>query len=155
MTRYTLESSREWYNNLPGKRASAAMIVRNDGKYLLIKDDYKQAMTFPSGVVDADESALQTAIRETKEEVGVSAVNVQFYAVAYVGEHYGFNDMFHFFFVTDIDDTHASRLTFEEGIEYHKWVSAEEIAALCGDRPVYARLGTMLVSGDTVPYFEV
>jgi 8-oxo-dGTP pyrophosphatase MutT (NUDIX family) len=155
MTKYTLESSREWYNNLPGKRVSAAMIVRHEGKYLLIKDDYKQAMTFPSGVVDTDESAQHAAVRETKEETGLSSVNVQFYSVAYVSEHYGFNDMFHFFFVTDIDDAQINSLAFEEGIEYHKWVGAEEIGTLCGDRPVYNRVGDMLISGNTVPYFEV
>ncbi|MBI3889580.1 NUDIX hydrolase, partial [Candidatus Saccharibacteria bacterium] len=65
MTRYTLESSREWYNNLPGKRASAAMVIRYDGKILMVKDDYKPAMTFPGGNIDPNESAKVAAIRET------------------------------------------------------------------------------------------
>jgi len=158
MTKYTLESSREWYNNLPGKRASAAMIIRHRDKYLLIKDDYKEAMTMPSGVIDPNEAPKQTAIRETSEEVGISfhPDDVRFFGVAYISEHYGFKDRFHFYFITEIDESKTVDITLQEGMEYFKWVEASEIGGtLTGDRPAYTRLSQILQSGDTVSYFEV
>ena len=157
MTKYTLESSREWYNNLPGKLASAAMIIRWNDSYLMIKDDYKEAMTFPSGIVDPSESAKHAAIRETQEEVGfdLPAAAVEFYSVAYISETYGFNDRFHFYFIVEIDDVISDTMKLAPGIEYHKWVSSSEISELAGKRPAYTRLQEILESSEPVPYFEV
>jgi 8-oxo-dGTP pyrophosphatase MutT (NUDIX family) len=154
--KYTLDESREWYNNLPGKRASAAMIIRHDGKYLLIKDDYKRSMTFPSGVIDPNESPLTTAIRETGEEVGIQLLptDVTFFSVSYIAEHHGFNDRFHFFFIADIGKEAVENMALEKGIEYHKWVNANEIDGLSGHSG-YKKLSEMLQTGTVVSYFEV
>ena len=157
MTTYTLESSREWYNNLPGKRASAAMIIKRGEEYLMIKDDYKDAMTFPTGVIDADESAKSAAIRETKEEVGIicPSDNVTFYSVAYISEQYGFKDRFHFYFFIENNQIDDDQITLSKGIEYYKWVPMNEIAINAGDRRAYIKLQTMLELGSREPYFEV
>ena len=156
MTTYTLESSREWYNNLPGKRASAAMIIRANDKYLMIKDDYKQAMTFPSGMIDPDESAKHAAIRETHEEVGIELLpdNVTFYSVSYISEHNGFKDRFHFFFIADLDDDTSQNIVMGPTIEDYKWVGSDEIGELSGNRGAYAKLQEMLASHSPIPYFE-
>jgi 8-oxo-dGTP pyrophosphatase MutT (NUDIX family) len=155
MTTYTLESSRDWYNNLPGKRASAAMVITYDDTYLMIKDDYKKAMTFPGGNIDPDESAKRAAIRETAEEIGLELNDeaVQFHSVAYISEHNGFKDRFHFFFIVEL--TSRPELSLEKGVEYVKWVKKEEIGALSGGRKTYVRLEEMLLSNNAIPYFEV
>ena len=155
--KYTLESSREWYNNLPGKRTSAAVIVRYDGKILMVKDDYKSAMTFPGGVIDPDESAKTAAIRETREEVGLDLdpAQVEFHSVAYVPKKNGFNDRFQFFFLADIDAETAALVSPESGIEYYAWVEPFEVGTRAGGRGTYVELATMLSSGLSVPYFEV
>jgi 8-oxo-dGTP pyrophosphatase MutT (NUDIX family) len=154
--KYTLESSRQFYNSQPGKRASAAMIMRRDGKYLMIKHDYKDVMTFPSGLNDPNESPKTTAIREAKEEVGLDLTSdaVSFYAVTYIGEQYGFKDRFHFFFVTDINDQQLASLVFEEGIEHHEWTEVDRIAELAGNRAVYTTIERMLKTGESGSYFE-
>lgn len=157
MTQYTLESSREWYNNLPGKRASAAMIVQYQGKVLMVKDDYKHAMTFPGGIVDPDESPKTAAIRETREEVGLtlSQDDALFHSVAYIQEHNGFNDRLHFFFIAEATLDTVKALKFEDKIEYHKWVEPAQIGECAGGSLTYVELQAMLVSSETVPYFEV
>lgn len=153
--KYTLESSREWYNNLPGKRASAAMVIRWSGKVLMVKDDYKPAMTFPGGNIDPDESAKAGAIRETFEEVGIELrpEDVVFHSVAYISEHHGFKDRFHFFFIADFADEPTVKT--ESGIEYVKWVAPDEIGEAANGRKTYVELQKMLCSDTTIPYFEV
>lgn len=153
--KYTLESSREWYNNLPGKRASAAMVIRWNGNVLMVKDDYKPAMTFPGGNIDPDESAKTGAIRETFEEVGIALrpEDVVFHSVAYISEHHGFKDRFHFFFITDFASEPIVKV--ESGIEYVKWVAPDKIGEAANGRKTYVELQKMLVSDVTIPYFEV
>lgn len=133
------------------------MILRHNGRLLMVKDDYKPAMTFPGGNVDPDESAKTAAIRETHEEVGISLVHedVVFYSVAYISEHKGFKDRFHFYFIADVNDAMATNLHIEEGIEYHKWVEPTMIGELAGGRLSYVQLQTMLTSDTVIPYFEV
>ena len=157
MTQYTIDQSRDWYNNLPGKRTSAAIIVRHNGRILMVKDDYKPAMTFPGGNIDPEEGAKAAAIRETREEVGIdlSPEEVVFHSVAYISEHKGFKDRFHFYFLADVSDDVAATMKLEKGIEYHKWVEPKMIGELAGGRLSYVELQTMLVSDTTIPYFEV
>lgn len=123
----------------------------------MVKDDYKPAMTFPGGNIDPDESAKTAAIRETREEVGIDLANedVVFHSVAYISEHKGFKDRFHFYFIADIDDTMVASLRIEDGIEYHKWVEPRMIGELAGGRLSYVQLQTMLTSDTVIPYFEV
>ncbi len=122
----------------------------------MIKDDYKQAMTFPGGIIDPSEGAKDAALRETKEEAGldIAPESATFFSVCYMGERHGFKDCFHFFFIVDVDEETASQVKTEDSIEYHKWVNPHEIAALAGDRELYNELQRILVSGEAVPYFE-
>ncbi|OGL22267.1 hypothetical protein A2707_02975 [Candidatus Saccharibacteria bacterium RIFCSPHIGHO2_01_FULL_45_15] len=154
---YTVDESREWYNNLPGKRSSAGVIVRFDDKILMVKDDYKPAMTFPGGAIDLDEAPKHAAIRETLEEVGLTLDPqlVSFFTALYVTERMGFKDCYHFFFIIDIDETTAASIVTEEGIEYYKWVDPDEIGELAGQRPLYQRVGEMLMTKIPLPYLEL
>ena len=106
MTKYTVDQSREWYNALPGKKSAAALIVRHNDTVLMVKDDYKDAMTFPGGVIDPDESPLDAAIRETVEETKlvIPSESTSFFTVAYVPPVNGFMDRYQFFFIADIDE---------------------------------------------------
>lgn len=155
--KYTIDESREWYNNLPGKRSSAGVIVRHNGKILMVKDDYKPAMTFPGGAIDPDEAPKHAAIRETFEEVGLTLAteSVSFYSTFYVSERKGFKDCYHFFFIIDIDEAMAASINTEEGIEYYTWVEPTDIGRLAGDRPLYQQLEMMLQTASPVPYKEL
>ena len=56
------------------RRVSSAVVALYDeqARVLLVKATYKPYWTFPGGVVDAGETPVLAAVRETKEEVGLS-----------------------------------------------------------------------------------
>lgn len=64
----------EDYSNLPQERCCGCIII-NDGKVLLIgaidQIDGELFWAFPKGHQDAGETDIETALRETKEEVGL------------------------------------------------------------------------------------
>lgn len=154
--KYTIEESREWYNALPTKRSAAALIVRRGDTVLMVKDDYKDAMTFPGGVIDPEESPLTAAIRETYEETNLQITHeaVRFYTVAYVAPVNGFMDRYQFFFIADISDEMQTNASVIAGIEYDEWIPITEIAEKAGSRPTYVAIQEMLTSGNVAPYIE-
>ena len=154
--KYTVEESREWYNALPAKRSAAAMIVRRGDTVLMVKDDYKDAMTFPGGVIDPEESPLSAAIRETHEETNIQIPHetARFFTVAYVSPVNGFMDRYQFFFIADISDETQAESSVVAGIEYDEWIPIAEIAEKAGSRPTYVAIQDMLTSGNVTPYIE-
>ncbi|MEX1997492.1 MAG: NUDIX domain-containing protein, partial [Candidatus Andersenbacteria bacterium] len=60
------------------------VIIRKDGKILLMKrtgSHGEGTWSCPGGHIDFGESLEQTAVRETKEEVGIDIVDVKFKAI--------------------------------------------------------------------------
>lgn len=53
------------------KMTGAYIAVWSDGKILLIKNSYKEKYTIPCGGVNKNESIIQAAVRELKEETGI------------------------------------------------------------------------------------
>ncbi|MBH1956790.1 NUDIX hydrolase [Candidatus Saccharibacteria bacterium] len=153
--KYTVEQDRNWYNGLPTKRSSAAMVLRDGDSVLMVKDDYKAYWTFPGGVIDAGESPFVAALRETYEEIGVevSREHARFLSVSYVPEKHGFLDRFHFFFYAEIQRDGLA-IVPEKGIEDYAWIAISEIGRKSGERPGYVRLQSMLETGQTEYYFE-
>lgn len=155
MPKYTVDQSREWYNALPGKKSAAAMIVRHGDTVLMVKDDYKDAMTFPGGVIDPDESPLDAAVRETMEETQlvIDIEAVHFFTMSYVPPINGFMDRYQFFFIADIDDETKAMTMTVPGIEYDDWVPVAHIGEKAA-RPTYDAIQEMLLTGNVIPYFE-
>ena len=155
MPTYTVDENREWYNKLPSKRVSAAMVLRREDTVLMVKANYKEYWTFPGGVVDADESPFVAAIRETQEEVGyeLSPIEVQFLSCGYIPERYGFHDRLHYFFEAHAVPDSEPELQASE-IAEARWVSIGEIAHLADDRASYHHIQRMLETGVAEPYFD-
>ncbi len=155
MPTYTVEENRAWYNSLPGKRVSAAMVLRRDATVLMVKATYKDFWTFPGGVVDPGESPLVAAIRETEEEVGMvlEPSNVSFLSCGYIPEKFGFLDRLHYFFTTDTVPKGEIVLQASEIAEC-EWVPLDDIARRADDRSSYRAIQHMLVSGTVEPYFD-
>lgn len=153
---YTVDENRAWYNQLPTKRVSAAMIVRDGDKILMVKANYKDRWTFPGGVVDADESPLAAAIRETYEEVGLQANSdsVRFVTVCYIPEIHGFKDRLHFFFEATGFSSADAITPQESEIERYEWVAMSKIGELSGDRFSYTSIQRMLESNEYQPFIE-
>ncbi|HEX6077919.1 MAG TPA: NUDIX hydrolase [Micromonosporaceae bacterium] len=58
---------------LPRKRMGSAVLLRDDSnRILLVEPTYKDYWELPGGAVDADESPYDAAVRELKEELGLS-----------------------------------------------------------------------------------
>lgn len=76
---------KHWMDRQPRRISSSAMILENSvGQALIVKANYKPYWTFPGGIIDANETPREAAIRETLEEVGIAvdAEKVKFFAVA-------------------------------------------------------------------------
>lgn len=154
--KYTVDESRDWYNALPAKRSAAAMIVRHGETVLMVKDDYKDAMTFPGGVIDPEESPLAAALRETEEETALRIPReaTTFFTVAYISPVNGFLDRYQFFFIADVSDDLKATALAVPGIEYDAWVPVSQIGEKAGGRPTYLAIQEMLLSGKVIPYIE-
>ncbi|MFV2083087.1 NUDIX domain-containing protein [Micromonospora sp. LOL_021] len=58
---------------LPRKRMGSAVLLRDrDGRILLVEPTYKDYWELPGGVVEADESPYDAAVRELAEELGLA-----------------------------------------------------------------------------------
>lgn len=69
---FTPEERAAWKASVDTRWSSAGVaMVREDGKVLVVKANYKSYWSFPGGIIDRGESPLQAAIREVKEEVDV------------------------------------------------------------------------------------
>jgi len=71
--KYSKEQHDAWFKGLESRVSSAGILLENEnGELLIVKANYKDYWTLPGGVIDAGEMPLQAAIREVREEVGVS-----------------------------------------------------------------------------------
>jgi len=62
---------KDFYNNLPKKRMATGILVPYENKFLVVKPGYKEMWSVPGGIIEHNESPLDCAIREAKEEIGL------------------------------------------------------------------------------------
>jgi 8-oxo-dGTP pyrophosphatase MutT (NUDIX family) len=61
-----------WLKSVSRVSSAALILEDSDGRALIVKANYKRYWTFPGGVIDLGETPLQGAVRETREEVGLT-----------------------------------------------------------------------------------
>lgn len=67
------QEKKHWLHSIHARPSSAVIILEDDReRALVVKANYKAHWTFPGGVIDADETPKQAAIREIKEEIGLT-----------------------------------------------------------------------------------
>ncbi|MFN2134809.1 MAG: NUDIX domain-containing protein [Candidatus Promineifilaceae bacterium] len=104
--------------SLPKKRISSGMLLFDQaGRLLVVEPAYKETWELPGGVVEANESPRQAAIRETAEELGLLCEPLRLLAVDYSGETDRRTESIHFIFLGPVltsEQVAAIRLPLEE-----------------------------------------
>lgn len=129
--RFTKEEEKAWLEQQPKKTISAkVVIIDSAGQVLALKSSYKDRWDFPGGVVDANESPLHAAVRETHEEIGIKLEPTR---LACIGVRYGYSksksmDYLHLLFKVVLDDkeVHAIKLDNHE-VTDSKWIQPDDI----------------------------
>ncbi|HEX6462586.1 MAG TPA: NUDIX domain-containing protein [Candidatus Saccharimonadales bacterium] len=160
MTRiFTEEENQKWQQKLPGKMTSACVALRSGKEVLMVKAGYKDHWTFPSGIVDVDESPKAAAIRETLEEVGLvvapdecSLLTVVYTAASDEKDRERFN----FVFTANFYKDELTLAVPNDEIEEAEWVHFDQVAEKSGLRGSYVNIQRLLLSPlPPEPYIEV
>jgi 8-oxo-dGTP diphosphatase len=103
---------------LPRKRMGSAVLLRDrDGRILLVEPTYKDYWELPGGVVEADESPHDAAVRELAEELGLAVAPGRLLVVDWVPPRAGRTEGVMFVYdggVLDASQTDAIRLPPQE-----------------------------------------
>lgn len=124
-----------YYQSLPKKRMGSGVIIRNKkGEILVLKTSYKDHWEIPGGVVEDNESPLQTAEREVYEEIGLKIKIKSCLVIHYRAGMKGQDE--NIMFVSDggiLTNLNKLKLDGKEIVEA-KFVSFEQAVKLVGTR---------------------
>jgi 8-oxo-dGTP diphosphatase len=153
---YTEDENRAYYATLPTKHTGATVAHFNPaGEVLIVKPNYKPGWSLVGGVIDAAESPLAAAIRETSEEIGLHLAPERFrlLGVQYLpaGIH---DDFLRITFSTQLaaEEVAAIKIPADELDEY-KFVPIAQLAEL-SERTVTQGTHAILGSHRQVGYVE-
>jgi ATP/GTP-binding protein len=121
----------EWLKTQDTRIASAALLIENPaGELLTVKAYYKTHWSLPGGMVDAGETPLQAALRETQEEVGLVLTDdeVSFFAAASRSSEKGLAHQYVFRAV--LDDERLERIVLQQSeIDAYQFLSRDAVLA--------------------------
>ncbi len=135
---FSHEENRRHHNSLPAKPMSAGVVFRDEsGKIMLVKPNYRDFWIVPGGNIDENESPLNCAVREVKEEIGleIRPRQLSFRLVDYRPTHDGFSDKLNFYFdggTLNPEQIDQIKLQEEELDEY-RFVTLDEVIELSSD----------------------
>jgi 8-oxo-dGTP diphosphatase len=156
MAYYTEAENRAYYKTQPTKHTGVMVAFFNpEGHVLIVKPNYKPGWNLVGGVIDANESPLHAAIRETEEEIGLTIAPDR---LALLGVHYipsgKFDDFLRILFSTQLTAAEASHLKIDPGeLDGAKFVPLRELAAY-DERPITPALAAILNSPSKIGYVE-
>ena len=115
------------------EKSCGAVIYRNTGregiKILLVKNHNGKCWTFPKGHVELNESEKQTALREIKEETGLSVTIEPNFRQTSIYRPYGKIKKYVVFFLARASE--SSVIMQKNEIDYYLWVSIDDAMKLC------------------------
>ncbi len=123
----------EYLRSLATKRTGVAVLFFDElGRLLIVKPNYKEGWQVPGGTVDKNESPLSAAMRETKEEVGLTVEKLTFLSVEYKSPKIGDLDFLEFMFLggTLSKEDIASIVLQEDELDEFKFVPIDEALLL-------------------------
>ena len=135
MVQFTSDERQAWLRSLLGNPASGAMLLESQSSELLIvKSNYKGYWSLPGGVIDPGEAPKQAALRETKEEVGLTILPDDTHFVGVVYRKSRIRDTYQFIFKASIDQESIEKIVLQASeVEEHAFVSKEQVKS--SDRP--------------------
>ena len=102
---------------------------RDGTKILLVKNHNGKCWTFPKGHVELNESETQTALREIKEETGLSVVIEPTFRQTSLYRPFGKIKKYVVFFLARAN---ASAVSMQQSeIDYYLWASIDDAMKLC------------------------
>ncbi len=104
-------------------------IGRNNIKILLVKNHNGKCWTFPKGHVEINETEQQTALREIKEETGLTVKIEPNFRQTSVYRPFGKIKKRVVFFLARSDNSNVNMQQSE--IDYYIWVSLEDALRMC------------------------
>ncbi len=123
----------EYAKILPKKQVGTAVLLFNTkGELLILKPDYKDGWLVPGGATDDNESPLHSAIRETREEIGLDIPELQLVGIYYGVKKGVFTDSLKFIFSGGtLTDNQIAKIKLQtEELEEYKFISPDEAIPL-------------------------
>ena len=102
---------------------------REGTKILLVKNHNGKCWTFPKGHIESNESEKQTALREIKEETGLSVTIEPNFRQTSIYRPYGKIKKYVVFFLARACE--SSVVIQKNEIDYYLWVSLDDAMKLC------------------------
>lgn len=148
----------EYQKMLPKKQVGTAVVFLNtNGELLIVKPNYRDGWLVPGGSADDEESPLHCAIRETKEEIGLTMEDLQLVGVYYAPKKGIHSDSLKFIFYGGVlTENQLSQIKLQtEELEAYIFTSPEE-AMLVLSSSLQKSIPTCLeaIKNKTVAYIE-
>jgi len=126
-------ASIDYYNHQPAKRTGGGVLIFNTlGQLLLVKPNYRNTWAWPGGGSDEGEAPLQTAVRETQEEIGYTPRHLLPAFVDYISpKPDGSKDTIHFVYreADEVNLTFIDDLVLQtEEIDAVRWTAIDELS---------------------------
>lgn len=122
-----------YYDTLAKKRIAAGMLFLDEhDRILLLEPTYRPFWLLPGGTVEADESPLQAAMRETQEEVHLTVERARLLCIDYVERSSEIGESLQFIFYGGVlsNEQIASIALPADEIAQYRLTSLEEACAL-------------------------
>ncbi|OHB17750.1 MAG: hypothetical protein A2749_01790 [Parcubacteria group bacterium RIFCSPHIGHO2_01_FULL_45_26] len=114
--------------------SSTVIFLDEADKVLVLETTYEENWEVPGGGIEENESPLEAARRETKEELGFDIKDPKFVGVDYRHTQKGKEEMLHFvFFGGVLDKSKINQIKLQpEELKAYKFVDLEEVYKICG-----------------------
>lgn len=129
MSVFTDDEQREWLSSLDARPSSAAVVIE-DGyhRVLTIKATYKNSWSPAGGVIDPGETPLQAAIREVKEEVGVTLDPSELSFLTVASRSVYERLVYQFVFYAKVTDGRLNNIKLQDGeVEDYIFLTRDEV----------------------------
>lgn len=117
------------------RAAAGVLFVDKAGRILLVKPTYKSYWDLPGGIVEPDESPLDAAMREVKEELGIIVPIGKLLVADYFPATESISEAMMYVFEGTVPPDSAITLQADELSEY-AWVYPFEITDLVANAPI-------------------